>query len=99
MSDTKEDLEHLDTNSGDSSQIGRRPSDIIDNAEPTEAELLANYVPGTDEEKKLVRKIDLYLLPMLWVMYILNYVDRTNIVSHPLSFDLSHLTSNREMQE
>ncbi|RDW59814.1 hypothetical protein BP6252_12901 [Coleophoma cylindrospora] len=40
---------------------------------------LRNYVPNTDAEKKLVRKIDLHLIPVLWVMYILNYVDRTNI--------------------
>jgi hypothetical protein len=45
------------------------------------AEALRNFVPGTAEEKKLVRKIDFYLMPILWVMYILNYVDRTNIVS------------------
>ena len=45
------------------------------------AEALRNYVPHTAEEKKLVRKIDAYLMPILWVMYILNYVDRTNIVS------------------
>lgn len=37
------------------------------------------YVPDTDEEKKLVRKIDKRLLPMLWVMYVMNYIDRTNI--------------------
>ncbi|UNI16057.1 hypothetical protein JDV02_002532 [Purpureocillium takamizusanense] len=43
------------------------------------AEALRSYVPGSDEEKKLVRKIDAYFLPMLWAMYILNYVDRTNI--------------------
>lgn len=30
-----------------------------------------------DEEKKLVRKIDLYLLPTLFFMYLLSYVDRT----------------------
>ncbi|KFY98974.1 hypothetical protein V498_01096 [Pseudogymnoascus sp. VKM F-4517 (FW-2822)] len=42
-------------------------------------EALSNYVPDTDAEKKLVRKIDLHLMPTLWVMYILNYVDRTNI--------------------
>lgn len=35
------------------------------------------YVPGTDEEKRLVRKIDLYLLPTIWLMYLLSYVDRT----------------------
>ncbi|KAF1985931.1 phthalate transporter [Aulographum hederae CBS 113979] len=40
---------------------------------------LRDYVPDSDEEKKLVRKIDLFLMPMLWIMYILNYVDRTNI--------------------
>lgn len=32
------------------------------------------YVPDTEEERRLVRKIDLRLIPMLWVMYILNYV-------------------------
>jgi hypothetical protein len=31
-------------------------------------------------ERALVRKIDLRLLPMLIVMYILNYLDRNNIV-------------------
>ena len=50
-------------------------------ADPEMAEALRNYVPGTPEECKLVRKIDLYLMPILWIMYILNYVDRTNIVS------------------
>jgi hypothetical protein len=41
---------------------------------------LSNYIPETDAEKKLRRKIDLHLMPILWIMYILNYVDRTNIV-------------------
>jgi len=45
------------------------------------------YVPDTDEEKRLVRKIDKRLLPMLWVMYVMNYIDRTNIgVSLPPAF-------------
>lgn len=52
-------------------------------------EALSNYVPDTDAEKKLVRKIDLHLMPTLWVMYILNYVDRTNIVGNiGLLFDI-----------
>jgi hypothetical protein len=29
------------------------------------------------EEKKLVRKIDLFLLPTIWLMYLLSYMDRT----------------------
>lgn len=35
-------------------------------------------------ERALVRKIDLRLLPMLIIMYILNYLDRNNIVSEIL---------------
>lgn len=30
-----------------------------------------------EEEKKLVRKIDLHLLPNIWIMYLLSYLDRT----------------------
>lgn len=33
------------------------------------------------EEKKLVRKIDLFLLPTIWLMYLLSYMDRTKYVS------------------
>lgn len=36
-----------------------------------------DYRPGTAAEKKLVRKIDLFLLPMMWLMYLLSYMDRT----------------------
>jgi hypothetical protein len=42
------------------------------------------YVPGTEEEKKLVRKIDLFILPMMWLMYLLSYMDRTKLV-YPLA--------------
>ncbi|BEJ12040.1 hypothetical protein CspHIS471_0205000 [Cutaneotrichosporon sp. HIS471] len=37
------------------------------------------YRPGTEEERLLVRKIDIRLFPMLWVMFCMNYLDRTNI--------------------
>ncbi|TVY38109.1 MFS transporter [Lachnellula occidentalis] len=55
------------------------------------------YIPDTDEEKRLVRKIDLYLLPTIWIMYLLSYVDRTNIGNAKvagMATDL-HLDSNR----
>lgn len=42
---------------------------------------LKNYVPDTPEERRLVRKIDMILLPCLWWMYILAYLDKGNIVS------------------
>lgn len=39
-----------------------------------------NMITWTEEEeKKLVRKIDLYLMPTIWLMYLLSYMDRTNI--------------------
>jgi hypothetical protein len=33
-----------------------------------------------EEEAKLVRKIDLFLLPTIWLMYLLSYMDRTKYV-------------------
>ncbi|EGX45257.1 hypothetical protein TWF173_006922 [Orbilia oligospora] len=32
-----------------------------------------------EEEKRLVRKIDMIILPTMWLMYLLSYMDRTNI--------------------
>ena len=34
-----------------------------------------SYTP--EEEKKLVRRIDLLLMPAIWVMYLFSYADRT----------------------
>lgn len=42
-----------------------------------------DYVPDTEEEKKLVRKIDLFLLPAIWGMYLLSYMVRTMFVTIP----------------
>lgn len=41
-----------------------------------------------EREKKLVRKIDLYILPCMWFMYLLSYMDRTKCVSLTLSPEL-----------
>jgi hypothetical protein len=51
-----------------------------------------HYAPNSKEEKELVRKLDLRIMPILWVMYVFNYVDRTNIVSGPLSLNSSCIT-------
>ena len=45
---------------------------------------LENYVPGSSLEKRLVRKVDLFVIPTLWLMCVLNFLDRTNMVD-PLS--------------
>jgi hypothetical protein len=50
-----------------------------------EADYVEDYQDTTDiqfeagEEKKLVRKIDLFLMPTIWLMYLMSYMDRTNI--------------------
>ena len=46
-------------------------SQEIENVDATET------AASTSEEKVLVRKIDLTLLPTIWVMYLLSYLDRT----------------------
>lgn len=57
---------------------------LYDEAKPVDA-AGAEYVEGTPEEKKLVKKIDYHLIPILWAMYVFNYLDRTNIgVSGPV---------------
>jgi len=37
------------------------------------------YIPGGDAEKRLLRKIDMHLVPVVWGMYILSYLDRSSI--------------------
>ncbi len=73
MAETKDPVSHVELD----------PAYTKYGVSPEEAEVaqaLRDYVPDTEAEKKLVRKIDMRLIPVLWVMYVLNYVDRTNIV-------------------
>lgn len=37
----------------------------------------SEYDFSPEEERKLVRKIDMFLLPTIWLMYLLSYMDRT----------------------
>lgn len=41
------------------------------------------YMIGAAEERALVRKIDLYLMPILFLMYTFNFMDRSNIGTPP----------------
>ena len=46
---------------------------------PDDAEQLSDVdaAQAANEEKALVRKIDTFLLPTIWLMYLLSYMDRT----------------------
>jgi hypothetical protein len=39
----------------------------------------ATWVDGTDEEKRLRRKLDWRILPCTWTLYLLGFLDRANI--------------------
>lgn len=64
------------------SDDGSRDDIMKDNAttEFIAAEIYASqWVNGTPEEKKLVRKLDWRILPCTWILYLLGYLDRANI--------------------
>jgi hypothetical protein len=46
--------------------------------------VLQDYAQETEEERRLVRKIDLRLLPILGIMYALQSMDRTGMVRYML---------------
>ncbi|RMY01324.1 hypothetical protein D0868_08558 [Hortaea werneckii] len=56
----------------------------VDNVEHNEhTEFTGMAVRGDNldpnAEKKLIRKIDLFLLPCIWIVYLLSYMDRSNL--------------------
>ncbi|ORY10938.1 major facilitator superfamily domain-containing protein, partial [Clohesyomyces aquaticus] len=57
--------------------LGTAVDDQKDMTKHLEVSETPSWTP--EEEKKLVRKVDLFLLPTIWLMYLLSYMDRTNI--------------------
>ncbi|KAJ4298115.1 hypothetical protein N0V90_006014 [Kalmusia sp. IMI 367209] len=43
------------------------------------SQIVSNWREGTEEERRLVRKLDWRILPCTWVLYMLGYLDRANI--------------------
>lgn len=61
-------------------------SDHVDESKPDTLEVEkqehTSHMPDEQwlaTEKRLVRKLDFTLVPMLWVLYLFNYLDRNNI--------------------
>lgn len=52
-------------------------ADVKDRDMTKQIEVTGELTWTAEEEKKLVRKIDLFLLPTIWLMYLLSYMDRT----------------------
>lgn len=66
--------EAAEVENGDSEALkeGHLPSNLA----PIEALGIENW---QELEKKLVRRLDLTLMPCLWVLYMFNYLDRASI--------------------
>ncbi|KAK0385988.1 hypothetical protein NLU13_5705 [Sarocladium strictum] len=69
-------LKNVVTDDGPTKDHTFQPPELVRNMTPEER---------AEREKKLVRKIDLRLLPMIILMYILNYIDRNNIAAAKLA--------------
>jgi hypothetical protein len=53
-------------------------------AEDPDLKLVASpFEEKTKEEKKLVRKIDMYLMPTIWVLYCFSYMVRWKTMLQP----------------
>ncbi|KAJ9119048.1 hypothetical protein QFC22_003539 [Naganishia vaughanmartiniae] len=54
--------------------------EFVMDAMPTYAnDSVAPYEPGGAEEKAFIRKLDRRLIPIIWFMYVMSYLDRANI--------------------
>ena len=56
---------------------------VKDEKETLQNDHIEHNQPIDDEwrakEKKLVRRLDMTLMPMVWILYLFNYLDRNNI--------------------
>jgi hypothetical protein len=53
------------------------------------------YVPGSAEERILVRKIDLHMFTCVSVLYLLNYLDRQNVSPDRNCFPVLHFPDRK----
>ncbi|CAG9950490.1 unnamed protein product [Clonostachys rosea f. rosea IK726] len=80
LKETKEDVFHASSDHVDESASHKEGNVVVgqDNLGMTPEEYDA-------AEKSLVRKLDLTLVPMVWLLYLFNYLDRNNIAQARLS--------------
>jgi hypothetical protein len=90
VSSEKAGVEYLDAKMGDDDPEHLPATDIHDEKR-TEFASDINHVAqlgftNTAElEKKVVRRLDTWMLPQLWILYMFNYLNRTNIAQARLN--------------
>ncbi|OAQ68066.1 MFS transporter [Pochonia chlamydosporia 170] len=74
---------------GQEASLSRHVEEPFDDISTTKAgETMSDETEGPEwlaTEKKLVRKLDLTLLPVVWLLYMFNYLDRNNIAQARLN--------------
>ena len=75
IADSHARIEPVTSAEADGDDIAPKPKQLSQEEAEQEAALAA-YAPGSALEKRLVRKLDFILLPVLWWMYVLAYIDR-----------------------
>ena len=81
--------------------------ELVDYAEVKPSSLPAsvnNQAPLDDElyrraEKSLVRKLDLTLMPTVWLLYVFNYLDRNNIAYVLQKIRLYQIINKRQVRK
>ena len=59
-----------------------------------ESNIVVNSERRAEQERRLVRKLDMRLLPMVFIIYVMNYIDASN---RTLSTEYFDLLNRREM--
>ncbi|KAL2839730.1 major facilitator superfamily domain-containing protein [Aspergillus pseudoustus] len=67
-------MSHTGEKSSLDQHVEKVPGDLAD-----AQQLATQWVDGTPEEKKLVRKLDWRILPCTWILYLLGFLDRANV--------------------
>jgi len=73
----------MDTHLADDKLKELHVEEIIVQANDRHAE---KYMIDAEAEKKLLWKVDLRVVPILWLLYMLAFLDRTNIGRPPPTF-------------
>jgi hypothetical protein len=89
--------EYSATRETDSLDVGHLDKKSKDGSNPAPASVLEEVDGGTVNEKALLRKIDWRLLPAVGILYLLSFLDRSNVGNariEGLADDL-HMTGNQ----
>lgn len=83
MIDNKEKMhqEHIETTSINKNEQELRNIHVENGGEVADESDSLDSPEARAAERRIVRKLDMTLLPMVWILYMFNYLDRNNIAS------------------